>query len=638
MKANRKKIRVAIAGLGNCASALVQVVYYSQVKGKPLKGIMHENLGGYSRTDVEFSAAFEVSNLKIGRDISEAIYLGSNCTEKICDVPFMGVTVSRGPVLDGVAPHMVKRFSSDEPCELSKDELEEWERKVVSILVESKTDMLLNYMPVGGDDATQFYLRCAYKAHCSFINCMPSKISAAWRKKFAKAGLVLIGSDIKSQVGASILDRWVARLLDLRGSKIKSISQDNRGNGPDFENMQDITRLGTKYRSKRRTVMSNISQKPQFHLVVNGLDYGLEGDHKVCELKFRSIICGTLLTFDGRLEVVDSYNSAGVVIDAIRVVKIAMDRGISGAIIPACAYFMKSPPVQMEDTEASRLLEEWINDGSRTIIVPHSRIRDVALSGQKHSEVMSQICYELCANAYRNGMDVEVMSPKKYYHDEKEFLECIREALMKLMNYPAGYLRNLVIPFSIVDPNLKRKLIDLLREYPEVNIYGINVPPDEDYLSQVPNICGYAGLDEFKVGSELYQELKSRAEVKKVLVIRHEENKGLDMRIDGIIKEAAKDNVEVVVLGAYQHRQIRKVASLPGVGIITLGCRGTEVILGLKIAKIPMVCMDSNRRIDEAMVKNRETVLSSFRQDGLYEGTLFSGIINCSFSSQKVTA
>jgi hypothetical protein len=362
---------------------------------------------------------------------------------------------------------------------------------------------------------------------------------------------------------------------------------------------------------------------------VNGLDYGLKGDHKVCDLKFRSIICGTKLTFDGRLEVVDSYNSAGVVIDAIRVVKIAMDRGISGAIIPACAYFMKSPPVQMEDMEAASLLEEWINDNSRTIIVPHSRIRDVALSGQKHSEVMSGICYELCDNAYRNGMDIEVISPRKHYHDEKEFLECIREALMKLMSYPAGYLKNLVMPFSIVDPNLKRRLIDLLCEYPEVNIYGINVPPDEDYLSQVSNIHGYAGLDEFKVGAELYQELASRATtIKKVLVVRHEENKGLDMRIEGIKKEALKDNVEVVVLGAYQHRQIRKIASSSGLGIITLGCRGTEAILSLKI-HTPMVCMDGNPRTDEAKV------LSSLRQDGLYKCIVFSGYICINFSAQK---
>lgn len=634
MKANQKKIRVAIAGYGNCASALVQVIFYCMVAGKVLEGVMHRVLGGYSITDVEIVAVIDVDRKKVGKDASEAAYINPNCTQKICDIPFLGVKVSMGPVFDGVAPHMEKEFSPNRKDKLTR---EQWKRRIVKILRDSKAEILLNYMPVGSDIATAFYAECALEAGCAFINCMPSFICSvpAWAEKFTKAGLPMIGDDIKSQIGASILNRWIAHLFDLRGSKINLIYQHNRGNNTDFRNMQDVDRLKTKFISKRQTVTSNISQTPEFDLVCNGLDSTLEGDHKVCDLKFRSLICGTQLTFDGRLEVVDSYNSAGVVIDAIRVARLALDRKIAGPIIPACAYFMKSPPVQMEDNEASRLMEQWITDGSRTIVVPHSRIKNVAWSGQRFSEVLTRICEDICNNAQAHNMNVKVSSPRKFYHDEKEFFDLIVEAIHELLEYPDGYVKNLILPFSLTDKNLKKKLIEILHQAPEINVYGINVSPDEEYLSQLSNIYGYAGLDEFEVGKELYKELSSRAKISKILVIRHEKNEGLEMRIRGIA-EAAGTEKEIIILGAHEHRQIKKVLASKGVGVITLGCRGTEAILSLKMAKnIPLVCMDLNERIEKSMQSSKVEIMTSFIHEHLYGGIIFSGFINVNFSPQK---
>jgi len=635
MKANQKKIRVAIAGFGNCASALLQVIFYCTVAGKVLEGVMHRILGGYSIADVEIVAIFDVDKNKVGKDASEAIYSGPNCTEKICDIPFLGVKVSMGPILDGVAPHMKDSFSPAKQKFLTK---EEWKKQVVAILRESKAEILLNYMPVGSDLATAFYAECALEAGCAFINCMPSFICSipAWAARFTKAGLPIIGDDIKSQIGASILNRWIAHLFDLRGSKINLIYQHNRGNNTDFANMQDTGRLKSKFISKRQTVTSNIEQTPEFDLKCNGFDSLVEGDHKICDLKFRSIICGTQLTFDGTLEVVDSYNSAGVVIDAIRVARLALDRKIAGPVIPACAFFMKSPPVQMEDGEASRLMEDWIADGSRTIVVSHSRIKDFCQSGQKFSEVWTRICKDIVENAYRHGVKgIKVLSPKRFYHDEKEVVALILEAIQQLLEYPDGYEKTLIIPFSLTDKGLKKKLIDILRNAAGIKIYGINVPPDEEYLSQIPNICGYAGLDEFAVGQELYTELVSRVEVSKVLVIRHQKNEGLEMRIDGI-KDAAQNKKEVIVLGAHEHRQIKNVIASKNVGVITLGCRGTEAILGLKMVEsIPLVCMDINERIETSLKGVNVKLMTSFVHEHLYGGIIFSGVVNVNLSPEK---
>jgi len=627
MKAN-KEILVAIAGLGNCASALIQAVYREKLKDD-LKGVMHKSLGGYSIADVTFVAAFDVDRNKVGKDISEAIFSGPNCTEKISDVPYMGVRVSLGPVMDGVSDQMKKEF-----CPIYDNITEE---QVVAILRESKAQVLLNYMPVGTDEGTAFYARCALKAGCAFVNCMPSFICSKpeWGELFRKAGLPCIGDDIKSQMGASVINRSILHLFDMRGTKIEEATQRNAGNNTDFRNMWlDQTRLGTKLASKTNTLLSNILQEVKVEVICNEYDPSLKGDHKVCHIHIKAIGTGAEIIHDSKTEVVDSYNSAGVVIDAIRVVKIALNRGISGPIIPACAYFMKSPPEQMEDNYANFLLEEWIHDCSRTIICPHSRTQDFSFSGQKYSEFWTRTIKELVENARRHHLKIEVMSPRRHYHDEKEFLEILEEAIKKLLSCPAGYERNLVIPFSITDPNLKKKMIALLQLCEGINIYGINVAPDEEFLSRVPNICGYAGMDEDKVGQELYKELVSRAEISTVMVVRHQKNQGLEWRIQAIKRMAEADQKKVMVFGAHEQRQIKKYVGIKGVGIITLGCRGTEIILGFKSSQnTPIVCMDNNSKVDAFL--NKMKIAISFSQEGFYREILFSGIVNTEMTPQK---
>ncbi|MDD4531148.1 MAG: inositol-3-phosphate synthase [Candidatus Pacebacteria bacterium] len=632
MKAE-KEILVAIAGLGNCASALIQAVYREKLKGD-LKGVMHRDLGGYGIASIRFVAAFDVDTNKIGKDVSEAIFSGPNCTEKISDVPRMGVRVSAGPILDGVSSRMKDKF-----CPVEQGVTME---QVVAILLESKAEVLLNYMPVGSDEATAFYAECALQAGCGFVNCMPSFICSTpeWGERFRKAGLPCLGDDIKSQLGASVLNRSILHLFDMRGTRLQESLQKNYGNNTDFWNMQDAERLRTKYLSKTGTLTSNISpdQDVKVEVVCNGYDPTLKGDHKVCHIRIRAIGTGTEVFFESRMEVVDSYNSAGVVVDAIRVIKIALDRGISGPIIPACAYFMKSPPEQMEDNYASFLLEEWINDGSRTIICSHSRIQDFSYSGQKYSEFWTRTIKELLENARKHHLKVRVMSPKRHYHDQKEYLAVLEGAIEELLKCPQGYVRNLVIPFSVTETDLKKKMIALLQRCQGINIYGINVAPDEEFVSQVSNICGYAGMNEDKVGEELYQELVSRSsEISTVLVVRHQKNQGLEWRIRAIERKAKEDGKKVIIFGAHEQRQIKKYVGLPGLGIITLGCRGTEIILGFKSSrKTPIVCMDNNKKVNDFL--GQMEVATSYSQEGFYEGIVFSGMINAELIPQKVAA
>jgi len=627
MKANRT-IRVAIAGPGNCASALVQSVFREKLK-KDLKGVMHKNLGGYGIADIKFVAAFGVSKDQVGKELSEALFSSTNCTQKISDIPYMGVWVSPGPVLDGVADHMRSKFCPHDMI-ITEDD-------VVAVLKESKAEILLNYMPVGSEEATAFYANCALKAGCGFINCMPSFICSKpeWAEKFRKAGLPCIGDDVKSQIGASVLNRSILNLFDIRGTEFEGPQkQHNRGNNSDFENMSGSSeedRLSSKYKSKTNTVVSNVSQDVDFDLICNGLDRTLKGDEKVCEIRIKAIGCGAEITFNGELKVIDSYNSAGIILEAIRIMKLALNRGITGPIIPACAFFMKTPPEQMEDNLAKELLEDWIHDDSRTIICSHSRIQDFSYSGQKYSEFWTRTTRELISSALRNHLKVEIMSLKDHYHDEKEYLEVVREAVRKLLNYPPGYEKNLVLPFSITDKNLKKKMINLLQECEGINIFGINVAPNEEFLSHVPNIHGYVGMNETKVGEELYKELLSLADVSTIMIIRHQKNQGLEWRIEAIKRLAEADNKKVIVFGVHEQRQIKKYVDAKGTGIITLGCRGTEVILGLRSSRdTPIVCMDNNSKVDAFL--DQMEIASCFSQEEIYKGIIFSGIINAEMS------
>ena len=352
------KIRVAIAGLGNCASALIQgVEYYRDQKEGEIPGLMHVNFGGYYIDDIEFVAAFEVNGLKIGRDISEAIFADSNICAKYADVPPTGVKVLPGPVSDGVAPHMVEPFHvnmEQEPVDVSE------------ALVQSGADMLINYLPVGSAKGTKLYAEASLETGCAFVNCIPEFIASVpeWGERFARAGLPVAGDDIKSQVGATILHRAMAELFYERGVHIESTYQLNIGGNTDFLNMTVEERLRTKRISKTEAVTSLIPYEVPTR--IGPSDYvPFLGDHKICYIRVNGHGFGNLpITLDAKLTVNDSPNSGGVVIDVIRAVKIALDRGISGPLTGISSYAFKHPPVQVNDEVAHRWVEEFI-EGKR---------------------------------------------------------------------------------------------------------------------------------------------------------------------------------------------------------------------------------------------------------------------------------
>jgi len=351
-------IRVAIAGLGNCASALIQgVEFYRHQKVGEIPGLMHVNFGGYYIDGIEFVAAFEVNSLKIGRDISEAIFADPNSCAKFCEVPTLGVEVLPGPVSDGVAPHMFEPFhvgGGVEPV------------NVADVLEESGADMLINYLPVGSGEGTRLYAEAALDAGCAFINCIPEFIASedTWAGRFQEAGLPVAGDDIKSQVGATILHRALAELFYDRGVHLDSMYQLNIGGNTDFQNMTVEERLRTKRVSKTEAVKSLISYDVPTR--IGPSDYvPFLGDKKICYIRIQGQGFGNLPThLSAKLEVHDSPNSAGVVIDVIRAVKLALDRGVSGPLTGISSYAFKHPPVQVTDDQAHRWVEDFI-EGKR---------------------------------------------------------------------------------------------------------------------------------------------------------------------------------------------------------------------------------------------------------------------------------
>jgi myo-inositol-1-phosphate synthase len=349
-------IRIAIAGVGNCASSLIQgLEYYKNISHSDdlVPGLMHNSLGGYLICDIKPVAAFDIDVRKVGTDLSKAIFSEPNCTKKFSDVPDLGVEVMKGQVLDGVAPHMADYFRVDEK-QKSVD--------VAAILKRSKADILINYLPVGSEVAVKYYATQALVAGCAFINCIPVFIASnkQWADKFRKARLPIIGDDIKSLVGATIVHRALTQMIVDRGAKIDSTYQLNIGGNTDFRNMTDQARLKSKKISKTESIASQIPYDAYVYAGPNGCIDCLN-DNKICHLKIDFKLFGNVPAYiDLKLSVEDSPNSAGVVVDAIRVAKIALDRKIGGPIIPASAYFMKHPPEQIRDVEAREKLEEFI--------------------------------------------------------------------------------------------------------------------------------------------------------------------------------------------------------------------------------------------------------------------------------------
>ena len=352
-----KKVRVAIIGVGNCASALVQGVHYYREAREDqfVPGLMHVNLGGYHIRDIEFSAAFDVDVNKVGKDLSEAIFAPPNNTYKFSEVPHLGVTVARGMTHDGIGKYLsglVKKAPGSTA-------------DIVNILKDTGTDVVVNYLPVGSEMATKWYVEQVLDAGCAFVNCIPVFIAREkyWQGRFEARGLPVIGDDIKSQVGATITHRVLTRLFRERGVRLDRTYQLNFGGNTDFLNMLERERLESKKISKTTAVTSQLDfELPEENVHVGPSDYvPWLKDRKWCYIRMEGTTFGDVpLNMEVKLEVWDSPNSAGVVIDAVRCAKLALDRGLKGALKGPSAYFMKSPPVQYTDDEARRLVEEFI--------------------------------------------------------------------------------------------------------------------------------------------------------------------------------------------------------------------------------------------------------------------------------------
>jgi myo-inositol-1-phosphate synthase len=372
--ANRK-IKVAIVGVGNCASSLVQGIHYYRDAQEDsfVPGVMHVNFGGYHIRDIEIVAAFDVNSNKVGKDVAEAIYAAPNNTATFAVVPNIGVKVSRGPVLDGVNKYTATVVPVDDQPEVD----------VVRVLKESGAEAVINYLPVGSQQATEFYAQAAIDAGCGFVNCIPVFIASnpAWAKKFADAGLPVIGDDIKAQVGATIVHRTLVNLFLDRGMKIERTYQLNTGGNTDFLNMLERERLQHKKISKTEAVRSQIEARGQQiadeDIHVGPSDYvPWQKDNKVCFLRIESKHFGDVpMNLELRLSVEDSPNSAGVAIDSIRCLKLALDNGLKGAIIEPAAYFQKHPPKQIEDRTARELVEAYILKYGTTAAVPSTQAK-----------------------------------------------------------------------------------------------------------------------------------------------------------------------------------------------------------------------------------------------------------------------
>lgn len=356
-KSSSKKVRVAIIGVGNCASSLVQgLQYYKNASDDDqVPGLMHVRLGGYHISDIELTCGIDIDKNKVGKDISQAIFAKPNNTYKFSDVPNLNVPVYRGMTHDGLGKYL-SQVIEKAPGPTAD---------IVQILKDTKTDVVVSYLPVGSEEATKWYVEQVLRAKCAFVNCIPVFIAREpyWQKRFEEAGVPIIGDDIKSQVGATITHRVLTRLFEDRGVRLDRTYQLNFGGNTDFLNMLERERLESKKISKTNAVTSQLSrQLPPEDVHVGPSDYvPWLTDRKWCYIRMEGTTFGDVpLNVELKLEVWDSPNSAGVVIDAVRCAKIALDRGLKGSLIAPSSYFMKSPPKQFTDDRAHQMVEDFI--------------------------------------------------------------------------------------------------------------------------------------------------------------------------------------------------------------------------------------------------------------------------------------
>jgi myo-inositol-1-phosphate synthase len=359
------EVKIAVVGIGNCASSLIQgITFYRDKTADEAIGLMHWDIGGYRPSDIEVVAAFDIDRRKVGRDVSEAVFALPNCTKVFCNpLPPTGVAVRMGRVLDGFSEHMC---SYDERYTFAlAGEPEPDKNEVVRVLRESGAQMLLNYLPVGSDQATRFYAECALEAGIGFINNMPVFIVSdpEWGRRFAERNIPCIGDDIKAQMGATITHRCLTDLFRKRGVKLERTYQLNTGGNTDFLNMLNRTRLASKKTSKTEAVQAVAGHRlDDENIHIGPSDYvAWQKDNKVCFIRMEGKLFGDVpMNIELRLSVEDSPNSAGVAIDAIRLCRLALDRGIGGPLLGPSAYLMKHPPQQYCDDEAYQMIEEFI--------------------------------------------------------------------------------------------------------------------------------------------------------------------------------------------------------------------------------------------------------------------------------------
>ncbi|MHA1742602.1 MAG: inositol-3-phosphate synthase [Candidatus Thorarchaeota archaeon] len=369
-------VNVAIIGVGNCASSFVQGVHYYRDANEDdfVPGLMHVNLGGYHISDINFVAAFDIDKNKVGKDLAKAIYTTPNNTYKFCDVPKTGVKVERGMTHDGLGKYL-SQVIEKAPGPTAD---------MVSILKETKTDVVVNYLPVGSEEATKWYVEQVLAAGCGLVNCIPVFIGreSYWQRRFADKGLPVIGDDIKSQVGATITHRILTRLFRDRGVRLERTYQLNFGGNTDFLNMLERERLESKKISKTNAVTSQLD----YDMGADNVHVGPSDyvpwllDRKFCHIRMEGRTFGDVpLNLEMKLEVWDSPNSAGVVIDAVRCCKLALDRGLSGTLVGPSSYFMKSPPLQFSDDEAHPRTEQFIqgDEQEQPITLPTSTLAEV---------------------------------------------------------------------------------------------------------------------------------------------------------------------------------------------------------------------------------------------------------------------
>ena len=361
-----KKVRVAIIGVGNCANSLIQGVefYKNAAEDEQVPGLMHVNLGGYHVRDIEFTAGFDIDQDKVGKDLAEAMWAGQNDTIKFADVPPLGVSVYRGITRDGLGKYLKQKITpAAGPSE-----------NMVEILKDTKTDVVISYLPVGSEMATKWYVEQILEAGCAFVNCIPVFIAREpyWQQRFRDAGVPMIGDDIKSQVGATIVHRVLTRLFQDRGVRLERTSQLNVGGNMDFYNMLERTRLESKKISKTNAVTSQLDYElPANDVYIGPSDYvPWLTDRKWAHIRLEGRSFGDVpLNIELKLEVWDSPNSAGVVIDAVRCAKLGLDRGLSGTLVAPSSYFKKSPPVQFPDDVARAKTEAFIR-GENSEVLP----------------------------------------------------------------------------------------------------------------------------------------------------------------------------------------------------------------------------------------------------------------------------